>query len=61
MDKTVHVHEDTHRALKQLKAKSRRSSLDEVIRDLIKGATGSPVQPLQARNAVREITAFTEG
>jgi ribbon-helix-helix CopG family protein len=41
--KTVKVHEDTHRALKRLKAKRRRRSIDEVIREMIRTTTGTPV------------------
>jgi len=41
--KSVKVHEDTHRALKRLKAKRRRRSIDEVIREMIRTTTGSNV------------------
>jgi hypothetical protein len=42
--KTVKVHDDTHRALKLLKAKKRTHSLDQVIRDMIKVTTGASVE-----------------
>ncbi len=43
MAKTVRVHDDTHRALKRLKARRRSRSVDEVIREMIRTATGTPV------------------
>jgi len=39
----VKVHDDTHRALKRLKAKKRSRSIDEVIREMIKDSTGASV------------------
>ncbi|MDG6981702.1 MAG: hypothetical protein JRN51_11405 [Nitrososphaerota archaeon] len=42
--KTVKVHDETHRALKRLKSKKRSRSLDQVIRDLVRSSTGSPVE-----------------
>jgi predicted CopG family antitoxin len=41
--KSVKVHDDTHRALKRLKAKTRRRSIDRVIKELIKESTGEEV------------------
>jgi predicted CopG family antitoxin len=41
--KTVRVHDDTHRALKRLKARRRSRSIDEVIREMIRSSTGVPV------------------
>jgi predicted CopG family antitoxin len=41
--KTVRVHDDTHRALKRLKARKRSRSIDEVIREMIRTSTGVPV------------------
>jgi len=41
--KSVKVHDDTHRELKRLKAKRRSRSIDEVIREMIRTSTGSPV------------------
>ena len=40
--KSVKVHDDTHRALKRLKAKRRSRSIDQVIREMMGGA-GAPV------------------
>lgn len=42
--KGVKVHGDTHRVLKAIKEKNRSKSMDEVIRSLIKGATGKSVE-----------------
>ncbi len=42
--KGVKVHEDTHRVLKQLKEQRRSKSMDEVIRDLVRRATGRSVE-----------------
>jgi predicted CopG family antitoxin len=38
--KSVKVHDDTHRALKRLKAKKRSRSIDQVIREMIRNSTG---------------------
>ncbi len=43
MGRSVKVHDDTHLALKQLKARKRSASVDQVIRELIRESTGSPV------------------
>jgi predicted CopG family antitoxin len=42
--KTVKVHDDTHRVLKEIKAQRRDSSLDQVIRELIAKSTGTKVE-----------------
>lgn len=44
MGKSVKVHDDTHRALKSLKARRRSGSIDQVIRELIRASTGKPVE-----------------
>ena len=41
--KSVKVHDETHRALKRLKAKRRSRSIDQVIREMIRSSTGAPV------------------
>ncbi|MDG7010506.1 MAG: hypothetical protein JRN57_00155 [Nitrososphaerota archaeon] len=41
--KSVKVHDETHRALKKLKAGQRSRSIDQVIREMIRASTGSPV------------------
>ena len=43
MGRSVKVHDDTHRALMQLKAKRRSASVDQVIREMIRQSTGSSV------------------
>ena len=40
MAKSVRVHDDTHRALKRLKAKQRSASMDQVIREMIRKISG---------------------
>jgi len=58
--KTVKVHEDTHRALKQLKAKGRKKSLDEVIRGMVKATTGVPVQLLREGSPTSSLASYSE-
>ncbi len=58
MAKSVRVHEDTHRALKLLKAKRRSSSLDQVIRGLVKEATGTPVEDETGGHKSDELTKY---
>ena len=57
----VKVHDDTHRVLKQLKEQRRSRSMDEVIRDLVRGATGRSVEQLvsQKKRNTR-LTTFIE-
>jgi predicted CopG family antitoxin len=59
--KGVKVHDDTHRVLKQLKGQRRSRSMDEVIRDLVRGATGRSVEQLvsQKKRNTR-LTTFIE-
>ncbi len=58
--KGVRVHGDTHRVLKSIKEKNRSKSMDEVIRSLIKGATGKSVdQYAPAKNNAR-LPSFAE-
>lgn len=61
MPKSVKVHDDTHRALKQLKAKRRSGSIDQVIREMIRAATGAPVESAGGRPRSGDLTAFAEG
>ena len=46
--KSVKVHDETHRALKRLKAKRRSRSIDQVIREMIRNSTGAPVEAAPA-------------
>lgn len=57
MAKSVKVHDDTHRALKQMKERKRSKSVDEVIREMIKQSTGHPVEETVQRKAA-ELTTF---
>jgi len=57
--KTVKVHEDTHRALKQLKLRGRKASLDEVIRETIRVATGLPVEKISHEPGTARLTSYT--
>jgi len=58
MAKSVKVHDDTHRALKQLKLRKRSKSIDEVIRDMIRLSTGLPVERLAGTSRGAELTSF---
>lgn len=61
MAKTVRVHDDTHRALKRLKAQRRSRSVDEVVRELIKASTGVGVEEVQQSRKDGELTHFLGG
>jgi predicted CopG family antitoxin len=61
MAKTVRVHDDTHRALKLLKARRRSQSLDEVIREMIRASTGSPVEAVRPPSKTDELTRYLKG
>jgi archaellum biogenesis ATPase FlaH len=56
--KSVKVHEDTHRALKQLKLQGRKASLDEVIRETIRAATGLPVEKISKESNTARLTSY---
>jgi len=58
MVKSVKVHDDTHRVLKQLKAQKRSKSVDEVIREMIRQSTGNPVEKTSERRKAAELTSF---
>jgi predicted CopG family antitoxin len=55
--KTVKVHDDTHRALKRLKDRTRSRSIDEVVRDMIKSTTGTIVEEVK-QNKESELTSY---
>jgi len=61
MAKSVRVHDDTHRALKLLKARRRSQSIDEVIREMIKTSTGSPVEEVRPGSKTDELTKYLKG
>lgn len=61
LTKSVKVHDDTHRVLKEMKAERRSKSVDQVIREMIREATGSPVEKIASKRKGDELTAFMEG
>ncbi|MDV3293062.1 MAG: hypothetical protein LYZ70_02215 [Nitrososphaerales archaeon] len=61
MAKSVKVHDDTHRVLKQLKVQRRSKSVDEVIRDMIKQSTGNPVEKTPVKQKSAELTSYLGG
>jgi predicted CopG family antitoxin len=58
--KSVKVHDDTHRVLKQLKAQKRSKSVDEVIREMIKQSTGHAVEKTGMKKAPDQTTFLSE-
>jgi len=58
--KGVKVHEDTHHVLKQLKEQRRSRSMDEVIRDLVRGATGRSIEQFLSQKKNTPLTTFIE-
>jgi len=60
MARSVKVHDDTHRALKRLKAKQRSASIDQVIREMIRATTGSAVGQERAEGKAEELTKYLD-
>ena len=58
MAKTVRVNDDTHKALKQLKARRRSASIDQVIREMIRSFTGKSVEQVRSDSKVDELTRY---
>lgn len=58
--KSVKEHEDTHKALKRLKAQGRKKSIDEVIRDMVRDTTGVAVQAIGEGSPTASLTSYTE-
>ena len=58
--KSVKVHEDTHKVLKLIKEQRRAKSMDEVIRDLVRGATGKSVEQFASQKKNSKLTSFLE-
>ena len=58
--KSVKVHGDTHRVLKLIKEQRRAKSVDEVVRDLVKGATGRSVEQFTSQKKNSKLTSFLE-
>ena len=61
MGKSVKVHDDTHRALKSLKARRRSKSVDQVIRDLIRESTGAGVEQPDDSREGEGLTKYLDG
>jgi predicted CopG family antitoxin len=59
LEKTVKVHEDTHRALKRLKVEGRKKSLDEVIREMVKKSTGVSVEKVPEKGRTASLTSYS--
>ncbi len=57
MAKSVRVHEDTHTALKRLKAQRRAASLDQVIREAIREAMAKEAGAGQGKS--ERLTSYT--
>jgi hypothetical protein len=58
--KGVKVHSDTHRVLKMIKERNRSKSMDDVIRSLIKGATGKSVEAYTPQKNNTRLSSFAE-
>jgi len=58
--KSVKVHGDTHRVLKLIKEQRRAKSMDEVVRDLVKGATRKSVEQFASQKKNSKLTSFIE-
>jgi len=58
MAKSVKVHDDTHRALKLMKARRRSQSIDQVIREMIRASTGSSVEHVRSDSKAEELTKY---
>jgi hypothetical protein len=57
--KSVRVHEDTHAALKRLKAQKRAASLDQVIREAIREAMAAAEEGEAGRGRTERLTSYT--
>ena len=58
--KSVKVHGDTHRVLKMIKEERRAKSMDEVIRDLVRGATGKSIEQFVSPKKNSKLTSFIQ-
>ncbi len=61
MAKSVRVHDDTHRALKLMKARRRSASIDQVIREMIRASTGTSVEQVHQDSGSDELTNYLKG
>jgi len=60
MPKSVRVHDDTHRALKELKASKRSRSIDQVVREMIEASTGERVGRPRMESKSAKLTSYFE-
>jgi len=58
VSKSVKVHGDTHKVLKLIKEQRRAGSMDEVVRDLVRGATGKSVERFLPPGENSKITSY---
>jgi hypothetical protein len=58
--KSVKVHGETHKVLKMIKEQRRAKSMDEVVRDLVRGATGKSVEQFASQKKNSKLTSFIE-
>jgi hypothetical protein len=56
----VKVHDDTHRVLKAIRDRNRSGSMDEVIRSLVKGATGKTIEQYETQKNNARLSSFAE-
>jgi hypothetical protein len=56
--KSVKVHDDTHRVLKELKARRRDGSIDQVIRELIATSTGTKVEGHKRGSSGADLSSY---
>ncbi len=57
--KSVKVHGDTHKVLKLLRDQRRAKSMDEVVRELVRAATGKSVEQFVLQKNSK-LTSFIE-
>jgi hypothetical protein len=58
--KSVKVHGDTHKVLKLIKEQRRAKSVDAVVRELVKGATGKSIEQYLSQKKNSKLTSFIE-
>ncbi|QQG49443.1 MAG: hypothetical protein HY247_03835 [archaeon] len=58
MGRSVKVHDDTHSALKAIKARKRSGSIDEVIREMVRATTGTPVEKTRKGSGAAELSEY---
>jgi hypothetical protein len=58
--KSVKVHGDTHKVLKLIKGQRRAKSMDEVVRELVKGATGKSVEQYTSQKKNSKLESFIQ-